>query len=505
MFLVKQHYAQRYFNLVSDINTTNYGGFTKAIQLNDSNYFACGTSISSSNFYYNYYAAKFDNKGNKLKEVYYEIPYKEISLADALAINDSVIYVCGTYIESTTGGTRYNRDVFLAKTVNGDTVWTKHYGMTVGTTSNSDQETAYEIIKTKDGTFALVGFTGYNSGYTQIYLLKVDLDGNLLWQQTYGGGNTDVAYSIVETPDKGFMMAGYTYSFGAGDRDGYVIKTDSLGNFQWQQFFGGGGNDGFVGITKIFDKQFLLCGWLNENVSITQQNKLWYVKIDSVGNLKDDKRYGGEKVRGVFKGAIENTDSSMVFFGSIKDSIGLPNSGLVMKVKANGDSLWAREYKRSSTQDDYFYGFNSTNDGGFIIAGSVSSQGSPSGTQDGWLLKVDCLGADSITQYLGNSCYAGNSTGVYELNNDYSSVVLGNNYPNPYSNSTTIPYYLNESDKNAELYVTDITGKELYKYQLQKDKNAIDIDMSALQSGFYFYSLYINHKLISTKKMVLSK
>lgn len=91
------------------------------------------------------------------------------------------------FIESS-GSTRYNRDLFLAKTINGDTVWTKKYGLGIGTLSSPDQEGSTAIIKTHDNNLVLLGFTNYGGNSTQIYLLKVGLDGALLWQQTYGGG-----------------------------------------------------------------------------------------------------------------------------------------------------------------------------------------------------------------------------------------------------------------------------------------------------------------------------
>lgn len=268
----------------------------------------------------------------------------------------------------------------------------------------------------------------------------------------------------------------------------------------------GGGNDGLVGIYTSFDGSgYFLLGWYNYNLSNAIYDKPWLIKVNNNGTVIWDKMYGGNKVSGIFKGAIQQIDSTIILYGSIHDTLGMSNAGLILKTKKTGDSLWAREYKRTLAQDDYFNGFCATNDGGFILAGQVNQNGTPSNTQDGWLIKVDCLGADSITQYLGNSCYAGNPSGINELTYDYSSAALGNNYPNPFYEKTTIPYNLNESDKNAELHITDITGKMLSKYQLQNDKNAINVDMSTLQSGFYFYSLYINHKLISTKKMVLSK
>ena len=414
--------------------------------------------------------------------------------------------MAGTYIQSS-GSTRYNRDVFLAKVkTNGDTIWTKRYGLGIGTLSNPDQEGATSLIKTLDGGLIILGYSDYFAGNNwQVYIIKVDSNGILKWQKTYGGGNNDIAYSILETTDKGFIISGCTYSYGAGDRDGYLIKTDSLGNSQWQKTYGGVGNDGLIGVCRAIDGNYLLSGWYNYNLINSNYTKPRLIKIDNNGNIIWDKMFGGNKVSGYFLTAVQLSDSTIVTYGGINDTLGLPNAGILLKTNSLGDSLWAREYRRTVGQDDYFNGFNTTNDGGFIMAGQVNQNGTPSNTQDGWLIKTDCLGADSITHYFGNSCYNGSTTGIKEIVIDYDVPNLMDNFPNPFDDLTVIPYYLPDKVIAGEIVITDITGRVIQKYDLEKGAKNIIFNSSELGNGIYYYTMIVDGKTITTKKMVILK
>lgn len=495
-------FSQKYFNQLIDYNTQNYEGFAQVVQLQDSGYFSVGISWSLSNGY-NYYTVRTNKKGNKLNETYFEIPNIEMPLQGVVLYNDSTLFSAGTYIESS-GGTRFSRDILLVKTNHtGDTLWTKRYGLGVGTLSNPDQEGTTYLLKAQDGGLLILGISDHFPGNDyQLYLIKVDYNGNMLWQKTYGGSATDIAYSIVEAPDKGFLLAGYTYSYGAGDRDGYLIKTDSLGNFQWQKTYGGGGNDGISGISKTNDGNYLLSGWY----SYTLNNiKPWLIKINNSGIVVWDKKYGNSQTHGQFYNTQILNDSNIVIIGGIKDTVGMPYAGFIMKTKANGDSIWKREYKRSTTQDDYFYNLSSTNDGGFIMAGQVSAQVTPSGTQDAWLVKVDCNGADSITHYFGETCLVDPTVSIqeFELENNYPSLL--NNYPNPFNKNTVIPYYLPDNTDKGIITVTDMMGRVIQNYNLEKGVGKVEFNTEQLQSGIYYYSLMVDGKLLNTKKMTLIK
>jgi hypothetical protein len=502
--LSSKGFSQKFFNELFDYDTQELELFSGVVQLKDSGYLSTGSSFKLG-VGGNYYAVRTDKKGIKLYEKHYEIPFTEIySVSPLKTINDSEFVAVGLIIDQDTNRNRINRDALLLKiNQNGDTIWTKRFGLAVGTLSNPDFELANGIVITKDKGFAFTGYSNnFSAGNYQVYLVKTDSAGNLLWQKGYGGSSTDNAYSIIETQDKGFLLAGYTLSYGAGDRDGYLIKTDSLGNFQWQKTYGGGGNDGISGISKTNDGNYLLSGWY----SYTSNNiKPWLIKINNSGIVVWDKKYGGSQTHGQFYNTQILNDSSIVVIGGIKDTVGMPYAGFIMKTKANGDSLWKREYKRSTTQDDYFYNLSSTNDGGFIMAGQVSSQGSPTNTQDAWLVKVDCNGADSITHYFGETCLLDPTVSIQELvlENNYPSLL--NNYPNPFNENTVIPYYLPDNISEGTIVVTDIMGRVIQNYNLDRGVNKVEFNTDNLKNGIYYYTMKVDGKVISCKKMTLIK
>lgn len=489
-------YGQKYFNAAYD-NNSNVEGFSALIQMADSGYVVAGTS-KVFGIAYNYYVLRTDKNGSKLHEAYFEIPQVEIILSSIKKIDNGSLITCGLIMDQDSASNRYNRDVFLARTTNnGDTIWTKRFRKGIGTGVNPDFEAGKVVMVSHDGGFVIAGYTSYSVNLgSQIYVIKTDSLGNVLWEQTYGGANVDDVYELIETSDKGYLLAGYTYSYGNGDRDGYLIKIDSLGNFQWQKTYGGLGSDGTGAITKSLEGGYMLGGWTNSNTSQSLVLQPWFIKINDNGVVQWDKKFGGDKVRGDIEKLIQLPDSSYVGIGNIKDTLGMPNAGLIMKINISGDSIWAREYKRAVTQDDYFNGFNVTNDDGFIIAGQVSGQGSLSGTQDGWLVKVDCLGADSITHYFGDTCYT-SLIGIKEINNSKNENVKI--FPNPAQDFLNIE--VQNQNVGLKIEIENILGQTVYEEKTNSPLFLVNI--KCLESGIYSIKVYNNKgQFIETKKFV---
>jgi len=116
-------------------------------------------------------------------------------------------------------------DVYLIKTsASGDTLWTRSYGGT-------DSDRGYSVQQTSDGGYIIAGLTeSFGAGQADVYLIKTDASGDTLWTRTYGGTEYDLGCSVQQTADGGYIVAGYTRSYGAGNCDVYLIKTDSLGS-----------------------------------------------------------------------------------------------------------------------------------------------------------------------------------------------------------------------------------------------------------------------------------
>ncbi|MDH5461789.1 MAG: hypothetical protein OEX09_06175, partial [Candidatus Bathyarchaeota archaeon] len=125
-------------------------------------------------------------------------------------------------------------DAWLVKTdANGNSMWNRTYGGT-------SMDAASSVIQTNDGGYALVGFTeSFGNGSWDFWLLKTHANGATHWNRTFGGASMDAAISVVQTSDGGYALAGWTWSFGAGRGDFYLVKTDAFGNMQWNKTYGG--------------------------------------------------------------------------------------------------------------------------------------------------------------------------------------------------------------------------------------------------------------------------
>ncbi|RYF99836.1 MAG: hypothetical protein EOO07_36225, partial [Chitinophagaceae bacterium] len=174
--------------------------------------------------------------------------------------------ICGTTIGSDVGflPSYGHTDIILIKlNKNGTLLWKKNLG-------GSSNDFCRDIITTSDGNLIIAASSGsldnditVNYGNTDFWLVKIDTAGNILWQKSYGGNNEEIAYSILETNDKGFMVVGYSRSVALGnygETDAFVFKTDANGNVAWQEHFGGSRNDKFRSAIQLVDNSFLVIG-----------------------------------------------------------------------------------------------------------------------------------------------------------------------------------------------------------------------------------------------------
>jgi hypothetical protein len=121
---------------------------------------------------------------------------------------------------------------------------------------------ANSVVQTIDGGYAMAGWTDSSGGGEVDFLLvKVNAVGNMLWNHTYGGAKDQFAFSLVQASDGGFALAGYTNSFGAGDDDFWLVKTDALGNMEWNQTYGGTANDEAYWVIQTSDGGYALAGY----------------------------------------------------------------------------------------------------------------------------------------------------------------------------------------------------------------------------------------------------
>jgi len=171
-------------------------------------------------------------------------------------------------------------DVFLVKvSSSGETDWYTHFDPGSG----QGNDYGYSIRQTSDGGYIIAGMTNFpgTAGGYDVYLVKTDGSGNITWQRTFGGQYNDVGYSAIEVPGGGYIVAGYTGSFGHGGNDVYLIRTDASGDTVWTRTFGGIGNDGACSVERQYDK-YLVMG---STSSYGAGSDFLLLKVDANGNI----------------------------------------------------------------------------------------------------------------------------------------------------------------------------------------------------------------------------
>jgi hypothetical protein len=273
-------------------------------------------------------------------------------------------------------------DFWLIKTDEaGNMQWNRTYG-------GAGSDIAFSLIETSDGGYALVGYTAsFGAGSDDFWFVKTDSSGNMEWNRTYGGTDGDYAFSLVETSDGGYTIAGYTRSYGAGRDDFWLIKVDSSGNAEWNQTYGGWDDEGTISLVQTSDGGYALAGMTESFGHGSDRDDFWFVKTDSSGNMEWNQTYGGT-IREYGFCLVQTSDGGYAFAGTTC-SFGAGNhDSWLVKTDAFGNMEWNQTY--GGADADGSSSMIHTTDGGYVLAGSTNSFGA--GEYDFWLIKTDEAG-----------------------------------------------------------------------------------------------------------------
>jgi len=242
-----------------------------------------------------------------------------------------------------------------------DTEWEKTFG-------GSDNEKAYSIEQTTDGGYILAGETNsYGAGEFDVYLVKTDALGKIEWEKTYGGSGTEFARSVRQTTDGGYIIAGGTNSYGAGWYDFYLVKTDALGNIEWEKKYGGSDNEEAYSIEQTTDGGYIIAGETRSYGA--GEFDVYLVKTDALGNIEWEKTYGGSDYEEAY--SIEQTTDGGYILAGGTISYGVNGDAYVVKTDASGNKEWEKTYGGSNTE--YIRSVHQTTDGGYILAGDSAN------------------------------------------------------------------------------------------------------------------------------------
>jgi hypothetical protein len=312
-------------------------------------------------------------------------------------------------------------DVYVVKLdANGNLQWTKTIG-------GPDFDVGASLIQTSDGGYAIAGSTeSFGAGSGDVYVVKLDANGNLQWTKTIGGKNADGGNSLIQTSDGGYAIAGFTQSFGAGEKDVYVVKLDAHGNLQWTKTIGGKNADGGNSLIQTSDGGYAITG--STRSFGAGEADVYVVKLDANGNLQWTKTIGGPASEAGFS-LIQTSDGGYAIAGKT-ESFGAGETDVyVVKLDANGNLQWTKTIGGKS--DDWGSSLIQSSDGGYAIAGDTKSFGA--GKWDVYLVKLNANGnlqwaktTGTKNEYFSKSSLIQTSDGGYAITGLTESFGAGN-------------------------------------------------------------------------------
>jgi len=290
-------------------------------------------------------------------------------------------YIVAGYLGST------GKDFWILKlSSSGRIEWQKAYG-------GNGPDMALSIQQTSDGGYIVAGYISpHTLAERDIWVLKLDFAGNIEWQRAYGGSSVDWATSIRQTSDGGYIVAGVTQSFGAGDYDYWILKLGTTGDIEWQRSYGDSGFDRPNMIRQTSDGGYIVAGYTTSYAS-----DIWLLKLSSNGDIEWQRAYGDEGSE--WTDSIQQTSDGGYIVAGYASFFDYDTGDIwVLKLSSNGDIEWQRVYRGNSS--DGAHSVQQTSDGGYIVTGFTESFGA--GRRDVWVLKLTSSGNIEWEQAYGD-------------------------------------------------------------------------------------------------------
>lgn len=364
-----------------------------------------------------------------------------------------------------TGYSYPNNDIKLIKTdSSGNLLWNKTYGG-----ANNDIANYADI--TSDNGYVIVGTTeSYGSGLKDLYILKTNNNGDSIWSKTYGGSNNDIGNCIQTTSDNGFIIVGTTNSFGAGQKDIWLLKTDLNGDTLWTKQFGGINDDEGNYVQQTQDSGYIILGTTQSFGSGIRNAYL--IKTDASGNVIWSKNFNGNcpvtfgNNNLLGKSLKQTIDGGYILLTAAEPTL--------IRTNSVGDTLWTSSYHGLSSFNSSIFTYHYdndiqiTNDSGYVFTGVVYSE---FGEVVGTIVKTNSYGIVTSNTYV-------------DLNNRISIKI----FPNPTSGDCIIT-----GNKIDKVEILDLKGSSLFT------GNNNYINISSFETGMYIVRVSSNGSLFYSK------
>ena len=372
----------------------------------------------------------------------------------------------------------------------GNILWEEVY-------QTDSMETVSSIVSSGDSSFVLVGSTQYwppNSDViaSELLLMKIDSLGNQVWLRNYIKDSLwvwNVGRDVKKTSDGGFIIVAESNSFNSGGSAIWLLKTDSVGDTIWTKLYYKEDSQNVVrSIHQTLDGGYIIGGMVKQFGN--HKFNAWIIKTNDIGDIIWERLYGNIETSEGANALIQLEDSTYVFTGYTSGFPETPSDLWLVKLNVQGDTIWTKSI--GGMQSDNGNDLVQSSEGGYAIAGRTKSFGA--GGYDAWLVKTDSSG--NVVVSIDERIYT-------SIPNEFA---LMPNFPNPFNPMTNISYSLPVSG-DVTLIIYNLLGEEVTRlvdgFRAAGEYNST-WDASNFASGIYFYRLQAGD-FVQTRKIMLLK
>ena len=456
--------------------TYGYSGFNygrDVIQTLDTGYFVLGNTAGPSGNS-DIYIVKTDSLGSVQWQK--TIGGNEIEWGNDLKKTFDKGYIIAGY---TNRIIQNGYDILLVKIDSlGNEIWSKEFGGT-------DWDLGYSVIQTPDSGFVVVGetYSSVKKTSSNIFMIRTDKNGDSLWTKIFGGTGEDVANSVVLCPDSNYLVVGYTTSKGAGAADVYILKFDQNGDTLWTKTRGGIYNEKANDVAITSENGFMITGYSGSH-NLTHDEAYFY-KTNSAGDSIWEIYISPPNAKSCANSISRTSDNRYLWAGYTYFVSGFGKDFWYEKMD------WDGNFNYSSTIggpfEDEAFSISETSDLGMIMAGSTCSYGPyPSS-----VLLIKCKKSGASPPF--NS--------ISEDRKNENKILV---FPNPVNENLNIiiPNKLRNFNSPFHFVINDILGRTVYQKDFQFEIENIHFNKGEINQGVYFYSITIDNNTISKGKLI---
>ncbi len=442
----------------------------------ENNFYIVGTTCETDKSPSNYYVLQLFNNGSKKSEFVFGEIHRDVG--KDIIVNADGIYVFG----KTWDGGFPNNDMVLSKlNFNGQREWKKYYG-------GHHNDLGHRFIQAKDGGFVMVGHNRSVDDFGDVYVVKADKNGELIWENHFGEQFVDHGFDVVENEDGDFIVAGTIGGFFNptssdyynSNADIFIIKVNAAGEEIWTKTLGGEQHDWAKGIIAAPDGGYFICGSTQSEGAGSFD--MFLIKIDEDGNQLWLKTFGGPEFEYGEQVKLSEDNNLFLLGTSASYSADYKTDHLLVKTDLDGNLIWSNNY--GGTNSDYSSALVCTEDSGCVFTG--------------WTLNGDFGGKDIVFIKILKDGTQDYLSLLPQINDSIEQIFV---YPNPARNRFIVKIDTRVTDQfYIDLY--NVNGVPVYKKEISP--NVESVHYLNVASGVYFYTIRNNTEVLYKGRIMVN-